>query len=148
MSDTRVQLAVEAWICANWMPEKFGQKFHKRRIGLTSGGLFEFDAVSEDGKIVAVISTSGAKTASGGSATGKIHKIRSDMFFLLLAEAEQRVVVLTEQDMFQRWQQEKTGGRVPPEIELYLAKIPDEQRERLRSARKKAAREVSPDRER
>jgi len=126
------------------MSEKFGQKFSKDSTKLTPGGFFEFDAVSEDRKTVAVISTSGAKTATGRSAAGKIHKIRSDMFFLLLADAERRIVVLTEQDMFRRWQQEKGNGRVPPEIEFCPVEIPSELRERLQSARMQASHEVSP----
>ena len=146
MADTRVQLEVEDWICQEWMSEKFGQEFSKESTKLTSGGVFEFDAVSEDYKIVAVISTSGARTATGKSAVGKIHKIRSDMFFLLLAaDVERRIVVLTEQDMFSRWEKEEANGRVPQEIEFCLAEIPSELRKRLQSARVQASNEVSPD---
>jgi hypothetical protein len=144
MADTRVQLEVETWIRQEWMSENFGQKFSKESTKLTSGGAFEFDAVSEDRKIVAVISTGGAKTATGKSAAGKIRKIRSDMFFLLLADTERRIVVLTEQDMFSRWEEEKDNGRVPPEIEFCLVEIPPELRERLQRARMQASNEVSP----
>jgi hypothetical protein len=41
-------------------------------------------------------------TAGGKHAVGKMLKIRSDMYFLLLAEAERRIVVLTEKDMNDR----------------------------------------------
>jgi len=144
MADTRVQLEVEDWVRRNWMPRQFGQKFYRERARLSSGGVFDFDAVSEDGKIVATISTSGARTATGKLAVGKLLKIRSDMFFLLLAKAERRLVVLTEPDMLELCQKEKERGRVPDSIEFYLADIPEELRERLRTARKKASREVSP----
>ena len=69
MADTRVQLEVEDWVRENWMKEKYGQQFHRKRVKLVSGGVFDFDAVSEDKTIGACISTSGAnlywKTCSG-----------------------------------------------------------------------------------
>jgi hypothetical protein len=51
-------------------------------------------------------------TASNKVAVGKMPKIRSDMYFLLLAEAERRVVVLTEQSMYDQCLKEVAGGRV------------------------------------
>lgn len=96
MSDTRVQLEVEDWVRREWIPRKFGQQFSRERVKLSSGGVCDFDAVSADRKIVAAISTSGALTVGNKLAVGKMLKIRSDMYFLLLAEAERRIVVLTE----------------------------------------------------
>jgi len=75
---------------------------------------------------------------------GKLLKIRSDMYFLLLADADRRVVVLTEADMLAVCEAEKRNGRVPPSIEFVLAEIPDELRNRLNAARRKASEEVSP----
>jgi len=66
--------------------------------------------VSGDKNIVATISTSGAKTSGGKYAVGKILKIRSDMLFLTMVEAKRRVVVLTEQDMYEQCLKEKEGG--------------------------------------
>ncbi len=66
---------------------------------LSSGGVFEFDAVSLNGKIIANISTSRGTNVSGKRAVGKTHKIRSDMFFLLLVPADDLSVILTERDM-------------------------------------------------
>ena len=86
MADTRVQLEVEDWVREKWMPGKFGCDFHRRRLALTSGGVFDFDAVSPDRRITACISTSGGKTASGQHAVGRLLKLRSDILFLLLAK--------------------------------------------------------------
>lgn len=108
-------------------------------------GVFDFDGVSADGSIAVAISTSGAKTASGKLAAGKLLKIRSDMFFLLLAEVQRRIVVLTEPDMYDLCQKELTGGRIPSSIEFIHAEIPVELRSRLVTARAVASREVSPD---
>ncbi len=144
MADTRVQTEVEDWLRANWFPKEYGQRFRRERLKLRSGGVFDFDAVSDDGKIVASISTGGSKTASGKYAVGKMMKIRSDLYFLLLIEAERKVVVFTEQDMVDQFKQEVEGGRVPSEIEFAFAEIPDELRRRLEKAREKASKEVTP----
>jgi hypothetical protein len=86
------------------------------RLPLRSGGVFDFDAVSEDHSIVATTSTSGARTSSGNHGSGKILTLRSDMLFLTMVEAKRRVIILTEQDMCDQREKEFAGGRVPPEI--------------------------------
>lgn len=145
MADTRIQLEVEDWVRNRWMPKRFGQQFYRHRLSLTSGGVFDFDAVSDDRKMVACISTSGGKTARGKHAVGKLLKLRSDMLFLVLArEPERRFIILTEQDMYDVCSKEKKGGRVPENIEFELVEIPEELRERLNSSRENASKEVSP----
>lgn len=143
MADTRVQLEVEDWVRTTWMLEAFGQKFRRERLPLLSGGKFDFDAVSTDEKIIATISTSSSLTSGGKRGVGKMMKLRSDMLFLIMAAAERRLVVLTEQDMYDRCAAEEKAGRVPPEIEFVLAAIPEELRERLEKAKAKASAEVS-----
>jgi hypothetical protein len=142
LADTRVQLKVEDWVRRNWMAPCYGTRFSRERLLLRSGGVFDFDAVSEDHTIVATISTSGPKTAGGKHAVGKILKLRSDMLFLTMAEAKRRIMVLTEREMFQQCEKEAAGGRVPPEIEFACATIPDELRAKLVAARNKAAAEL------
>ncbi|MFI5089381.1 MAG: hypothetical protein ACHP7P_04925 [Terriglobales bacterium] len=144
MADTRVQLEVEDWVRCEWMPSRFSQQFFRERVRLSPGGVCDFDAVSGDRKIVAAISTSGARTAASKYAVGKILKIRSDMYFLLLADTERRVVVLTERDMYDQCMKEVAGGRVPPLIEFVHAQIPAELDKRLRASRRVASSEVLP----
>ena len=128
------------------MPARYGQRFSRERIPLTSGGVFYFDAVSADhNKIVAVISTSGSKTASGNPGVGKMNKIRSDIYFLFLASAERKLVLLTEQDMYARWVKEVENGRVPSSIEFVRVEIPAHLDLKLRASRQKASREVTPE---
>lgn len=141
MADTRIQLEVEDWVRRNWMLTEFGMKFSRERMPLRSGGVFDFDAVSEDRSIVATISTSGSKTSGGKYAVGKILKLRSDMLFLTMVDAKRRVIVLTEQDMYDQCKKEAVGGRVPPEIEFAYALIPDDLRLRLVASRSKASEE-------
>jgi hypothetical protein len=144
MADTRVQLEVEDWVRTAWMLEEFGQKFRRERLPLRSGGKFDFDAVSADERIIATISTSSSLTSGGKHGVGKMMKLRSDMLFLIMASAERRLVVLTEDDMYRRCLAESEGGRVPPEVEFVLAVIPQELRARLEKAKAMSSAEVSP----
>ena len=42
MADTRTQVRVEDWVRREWMPERYGQRFSRERVALTSGEyLFE-----------------------------------------------------------------------------------------------------------
>lgn len=143
MADMRIQLEVEDWVRRNWMPAHFGKRFFRERLQIRSGGVFDFDAVSENVSIVATILTSGSKTSGLRPAVGKILKLRSDMLFLIMVEAQRRVIVLTEPDMFDQCKKQSAGGRVPPEIEFVCAEIPNELRARLVDARLKASRESS-----
>ncbi|MBN1933635.1 MAG: hypothetical protein JW934_03165 [Anaerolineae bacterium] len=144
MADTRVQLEAEDWVRREWMPTAFGQSFRRERLRLSSGGVFDFDAVSADNSIAATISTSGASTASGKNAAAKLQKIRADMLFLLLVkDVERRIVVLTEHDMYERCLKEKRDGRAPASIEFYHAELPAELVTRLQASRKSASKEVS-----
>src|SRR3989344_9497502 len=101
MADTRIQLEVEDWIRREWLPQKYGQSFRRERLRLDAGGFFDFDAVSADNFIVISISTSSASTAGGKGGAGKLQKLRADMLFLGMAEAQKRIIVLTERDMYQ-----------------------------------------------
>ena len=128
-----------------WLPREFGQMFSRERLKLTSGGVFDFDAVSADGTIVASISTSAARTARGKLGVGKLTKIRADILFLLMAICERRFVVLTDATMFQQCEKERAAGRVPPSIEFVHVKIPPELHSRLAASQQVASREVTPE---
>lgn len=144
MADTRIQLEVEDWVRRNWLAARFDEPFSRERIKLVTGGVFDFDAVSRDGQTVACISTSGSRTAGGKAAVGKLLKIRSDLLFLsMAANVRVRLLVLTEADMLETCRREQTNGRVPSGIEFLLADIPEELRERLVAARRRASREMT-----
>lgn len=144
MADTRIQLEVEDWVRRNWLAARFGEPFSRERMKLVTGGVFDFDAVSQDGGTVACISTSGSRTAGGKAAVGKLLKIRSDLLFLsMAADARVRLLILTEADMLETCRREQANGRVPDGIEFLLADIPGELRERLKAARRRASREMT-----
>ncbi|RJR30442.1 MAG: hypothetical protein C4576_33510 [Desulfobacteraceae bacterium] len=115
------------------------------RLKLKPGGVFDFDAVSQDKKFAACISTSGGKTATGKNAVGKLLKLRSDMLFLVMAEdLVRRMIVLTEPDMLEVCKREIAGGRIPEQIEFVLADLPEQLKYKLKEARQHASKEVSP----
>ncbi len=65
MADTKAQMQVEEWVRETFLKRKFKRQFSKDKVPLRWGGKFEFDAVSDDGKIIACISTAKAKMSSG-----------------------------------------------------------------------------------
>jgi len=146
MADTKAQTEAEFWIRRNALPEKFGQQFTKRSLLLKTGGEFSFDAVSEDGKMVAVISTSAGKTSSGKVATGNVLKIRSDMlwFYMLERQPERSLLVFTEQSVIDLISEQKKKGRFPAEFELVKVTLPPDLAAKVAASQKVASEEVSP----
>ena len=119
---------VENWIRNEFLPKKYQQAFAKRKLGVQSGGEFECDAVSEDGKIVCFISTSSSKTD-----TGVIAKIRDNAFWAgSLSEKPQEIVfAFTDKSMVELIKQEKENGRFPKHIKTLLVKLPADLEKKL-----------------
>src|SRR2546428_707934 len=102
MADTRAQLLAEQWVRENGLPEFCGATFTKRvlRIGTRADGLpatHEFDAVSEDGRIVASVKASSGKTSGGNVPSGKLKDAFTELHFLGLAAAQRKILVLTDE---------------------------------------------------
>ena len=144
MASTAIQGEVETWIREKWLRPRFGRRFTKKNVRLKSGGEFEFDGISDDDKVVANISTSSLKTASGNVGAGKIYKVRSDIYFLLLAPCAKKLMLLTDSDMHEAWLKQIDRGRVPDSIQIRCVEIPNPLREKLEAAQKKASKEVTP----
>lgn len=133
--DTKNQVACEDWIRKEWLPQRFGQAFRRAAVPLGSGGVHSFDAVSNDGNIVAVISTSCARTAKGRRAIGKMNRLRSDLYFLHLAQAKRPVVVVTETEMYERCLADQATGLIPGDVEILLAVLPPQLAAMLRGSK-------------
>jgi hypothetical protein len=147
MADTSVQGKVERWIVENELPRHFGgRRFSKRKIQLTWGGAFEFDAVSTDDDVVACVSTSCCRTATGRNAIGKFHKLKADALYLLNATAKRRAMIFTDSGMRDHFERERSRGRFPPAsvIDLVLVTLPAELACELQAATRSASVEVSP----
>src|SRR3972149_10056146 len=126
MANTNVQRKVEDWVRKEWMKKSYGKNFYRDRIKLSSGGVFEFDAVSQDMEIIASISTSSAITASGNRAAGPLMKIRYDILFLTMTNIKRKIIIFTEQNLFDVFIKEFNEGRVPRNIEFEIAEIPQD----------------------
>lgn len=144
MADTRCQNECEAWVRAKWLPASYGQPFSEKRVRLTSGGEFKFDAVSEDGSLVVSISTSRAVTSGGKRGVGKLMKLRGDMLFHSMAVGRRQIMVLTESCMFDACLAEQAKGRVPRGIEFVHVKLPEDLSARLAVSRDRSSLEVQP----
>ncbi len=146
MADTSAQRSAEFWIVSHFLPDHFyGTSFSSKKLSLKWGGQFAFDAVSQDGKIVGLISTSAALTASGKQAMAKFQKLKADALYLLnINSAEQRLMIFTEISMLEHFEKEKMGGRFPPEIMFLHAPLPVDIHSMVLAARHIASTETSP----
>jgi hypothetical protein len=119
---------VENWIRNEFLTKKYHQAFSKQKLGVQSGGEFECDAVSEDGKIVCFISTSSSKTTSEKPGADELAKVRSNAFWAgSLSEKPQEIVfAFTDKSMIELIKQEKESGRFPKHIKTILVKLPAE----------------------
>lgn len=146
MADTSAQKRAERWIVQHFLPGQFGGlAFEEQKVPLRWGGLFAFDAVSNDRGIIGLVSTSSAKTSGGKLATAKIQKLKCDTLYLTNIDNPcRKLLVFSELSMLQQFQKEALAGRFPKEIELLHAQLPEEIYAQVVAARLEAQREVSP----
>jgi hypothetical protein len=149
MADTSVHHEAEAWIIEHGLSRHFpGMSFSGQKLKLTWGGMFSFDAASEDQSIVVAISTSAARTNTNKLATAKFQKLKTDALYLLNLEAKaRRVMVFTESSMLEYFERAAIGGRFPPSIELLHIALPTELNLRVLTSRTAASIETSPRKE-
>jgi hypothetical protein len=113
---------VENWIRNEFLPKKYHQAFAKCKLGVQSGGEFECDAVSEDGKIVCFISTS-VSTATGENPG--LAKIREVAFWAMSLNEKPDIIVFacTDKTMVELIKKEQALGRFPKHIKTLLVKV-------------------------
>ena len=142
MSSTHVQIECEKWIVDSWLPNRYKMPFRKQKMSMQGRGVFEFDAVSIDNNIIGNISTAPAFTYRGSIASGKKSKLRADCLMLVLGSAEKKLMILTESSMHELALKEQSEGRLPLDIEICLAKLPDDLKQKLIASRDDASLEV------
>ena len=127
MVDSRIATKdVENWIRNEFLSKKYHQAFAKRKLGVQSGGEFECDAVSEDGKIVCFISTSPSKTSDGKPDADVLGKIREKALWAVSLNEKPDTIVFafTDKSMVEIIKQEKENGRFPRHIKTLWVKLP------------------------
>jgi hypothetical protein len=145
MANSRFRITVEEYV-REWMRQAFGHTFRAAPIQLCDGGMFDCDAVSTAGTVIACICTNAGITISGKKATPKLHKIRSDILPLLRATANRRIIALTNSPMYELCREQARAGRLPREIELVLVPLPVAIHDQLVIDHEEAAAEVMPKR--
>jgi hypothetical protein len=120
----------------------YGVPFRSRRVQLTPGGTHAFDAVSEDGMIVAAMKCSSGLTSGGKNPAGKVKGCVADLYYLSLASAATRLIVLTNAEFYGIFMKDMKG-RIPPNIEVKLLHLPPEMESKVCEIQQLASKEVS-----
>lgn len=118
-------------------------KFASKVLTLTTGGSHEFDAVAEDGSIVASIKSLSAKTGGGNRPDAKYKNCLAELYFLSLVTASRRILVLTTPEwhtMFVRY----IDGRLAHGLEIELVKLSSDLQLEVEKIKTLASEEVSP----
>ena len=144
MADTSAQKRAAEWVRNHWLKDRFGKLFEKKTYRLNTGTAAEFNAVSQDGKIIAFISTSTPFVPKGSVGKGKLSKVRADALFLSMAEGDlERLLVFTDQEMVNLVAEEYKSGRLPRNIKVLHAPLPEPLQIEVRTARRKASDELA-----
>ena len=145
MANTIAADDVAIWIRKEWMPKQIGGSFKCGDIRLLTGGLHRFSAVSQNQSIIACISTNRTRLPSGKSATDRLYKVRSDLYYLLLTgENNRKLYLCTEQDMKDWGDAEKRKGLIPGNVEFHLVSLPTSLRVNLEASRRATSHELVP----
>lgn len=133
-------------VVESYVREELGREYEvpfiPRTMTLTTGGTHEFDAVSEDGQIVAAIKSASGKTARGKNPSGKIKDSLAELYFLSLVQAGSRLLVLTNPE-FHSILSRELQRRLAPGLELKLVSLPDQIQKEVERIQSLASREVS-----
>lgn len=144
MADTSAQKRAAEWVRTSFLKDKFGQLFRQKTCNLNTGGKIEFSAVSNDDRIYGFISTSTPLVPNGSVGRGKLSKVRADALFLsMIAGDVQRLLVYTDREMMNLVTGEISAGRLPQDIAVLHAQLPDSLQAEVASSRKKASEELA-----
>lgn len=120
-------------------------KAEATKLKLTTNGEHEFDAVSQDGAVVASIKSHSGKTKSGRIASGGVLACIAELYYLSLLEAEQRILVLTDEAMYSHLTKSIVEKqRLAPGVRIEFIRLSEQLQERMASFKPLAQAEVSP----
>lgn len=126
----------------DWLKQKYGIPFGRNRLPLRDcDGFHEFAAVSTDGKIVAEIKAASGKTSGGKHPSGKRASAFEQLYFLLLAIADTKLLILTNLE-FLEIIKEKSAGNLPADIQLVYCPLPPELETVVEAVTQKASNEI------
>ena len=144
MADTSLQKCAAEWVRTSFLKERYNQIFQKSNYKLNTGGVVEFSAVSNDGKIIAFISTSTPLVPNGSVGRGKLSKVRADALFLSMVGGDvERLLIYTDPEMRKLVAGEISAGKLPGNITVLHAQLPDSLQAAVAASRKKASEELA-----
>jgi len=143
MADTRFLTTIVEDFVRNRLAVDHGVSFTKRRLPLTVGGDHEFDAVSEDGTIVASIKATSGKTSGGRIPAGKFNNAIAELYFLAFVAANKKLLVVTNTE-FHKLLLHKIGGSLPPNTTIEGVELPADIQTEVNRLLGIASTEVSP----
>ena len=115
------------WIREVYLPKKYKQSFYEKSLEIQSKAKVKFDAVSEDGEIVAVISTCTGYAPGGRKNEDDLKKTRFDALHFLMLDTipKERLMIFTEESMIDLVKDEKKGDRFPLALKIVKVKLPE-----------------------
>ena len=126
------------------LADRYGQRFAPVVLPLAPGGTHEFDAVSDDARIVVSIKANSGLTSGGNHPTGKVATCLNEVYFLTLVDADVRLLVLTNPD-FHTIFTRATAGQIAPGIGVELLPLPADMQRTVDGVTELASREMSRD---
>jgi hypothetical protein len=142
VADTRelklfAEPAVRAWLSAEYdLPVETDEV----ALQLPGGGFHRFDVVSEDRSLVAGVKTSRIR-ARGGVGAGVIKSLYTEILFLHLVDAQTKLLVLTDADLFEYFKR-VSSGKLPRDVQVVHFPLPDSIALRLGSVHEAASIEI------
>lgn len=120
----------------------FGQPFSVEFLPLPGGGRHEFDAVSADRSVVAAIKSNSGLTSGGNRPGAKILSCYAELYYLLQMDAPHRMLVMTNPEFFDIFSRD-SAGRLHPDLELKLVRLPVEMQARIDGVTQAASQEMA-----
>jgi len=125
MADTtKIKTVIEPHV-RGWLSSQFhGHVFEKKHVQLASGGSHKFDAVAEDGSIVAAALCNSAHTRTQRENTGGVRKALTDLSYLQgLPAGVQKVMVFTD-DSFCYLIRHRASRLVTEPVQMMVCALP------------------------
>ncbi len=114
--------------------------FHRQRARLQPGGYHEFDAVSDNGRIVASVKTA---AAGGRHPAGTLTNCLAELYLLSIVRANKKILVLTSPDFHQMFVA-AMAGKIPNGITVMHVPLPAEIQARVVSVQQAGTDEIQP----
>jgi hypothetical protein len=136
---TALQEAID-WVRGE-LGRTYAVSFGKSTVRLRTGGNRSFNAVASDGTVIATVLNSSGVTSGGKKPTGKIRYAISELYFLSLADARERLLVATNAE-FLKYLKDETDGALVDGVRLEHVQLPTELADRVAEVTTAASREM------